>query len=90
VEITQPKTNIGNFIDSHIDAILELIEPKLELVKELTTKYTVGINCVGYYTNANPGFHLSKPLIQRVAGLGLWIDFDLYCSYDETSNEDAE
>jgi Domain of unknown function (DUF4279) len=87
-KLYSPKPKSEIFIDSHVEAVLELIESKLELIKELTTKYSVGINCVGFYTNANPGFHLSSALIQRVAQLGLWIDFDLYCSCDETANED--
>jgi hypothetical protein len=83
---SKPETEV--FLDSHIESVLHLIEPKRERIKELASKYYVGIQCVGYYTNANPGFHMSAELIQRVAALGLWMDFDLYCSCEEAANSE--
>ena len=41
-----------------------------------------GINCVGYYTRENPGFHLSRKLQRKLALLDLEIDFDEYLHCD--------
>jgi hypothetical protein len=79
----KPETEI--FLDTHVESILELIEPKANIIKALTSTYYVGIQCVGYYTKTNPGFHMSSALLHRVAALGLWMDFDLYCVCDEDS-----
>ena len=76
------------FQDSHITNILDAIEPQAAVLRELQTTCETGINCVGYYWNSNPGFHLSANLIGRCARLGLSIDFDLY-NYPE-ENEEAE
>ncbi len=80
---TKPETEI--FLDTHIESVLGLVEPRTEVIKKLVSLYYVGIQCVGYYTNANPGFHMSSELLQRVTALGLWLDFDLYCMCEENS-----
>ena len=67
------------FLDSHLAAVVDVLQERSEQLKALKNKYEVGINCVGYYTEANPGFHLSEQLIQKCASLGLSVDFDLYC-----------
>jgi tetrahydromethanopterin S-methyltransferase subunit B len=84
----KPKSEI--FLNNHIEALLEVIEPKQVLIKELTTRYDVGIQCAGFYNNVNPGFHLSNAIIKRVAELNLWIDFDLYCFCEGDSDKDAK
>jgi hypothetical protein len=71
----KPRTEI--FLDVHIESVLEQIEPRKEAIQVLAASYYVGIQCVGYYTNANPGFHLSNLITKRIAVLGLWVDFDL-------------
>ncbi len=72
-----PKNEI--FIDAHILSLINILETKAEQIKQLPNKYDVGINCVGYFTCANPGFHLDSKLLKRCAALNLSIDFDLYC-----------
>ncbi|MFC7339676.1 DUF4279 domain-containing protein [Haloferula chungangensis] len=76
------------FQSSHIANILEAVEPHSEVLRTLQKSCEVGINCVGYYWNSNPGFHLSADLIGRCARLGISIDFDLY-NYPE-EDEEAE
>ena len=71
-----PRTEV--FQDSHIKNILEVIYQKKHEILKLGTEYEVGINCVGYYSNVNPGFHISAELITQCAELNLSIDFDLY------------
>lgn len=81
-ELHSPLPRNVTFIDSHLKALMELLERKKEIIKNLQTEYETGINCVGYYTNSNPGFHLNKHLVQQLAELNLDIDFDLYCYCD--------
>jgi hypothetical protein len=73
---------------SHIENLLDAIEPRSAEIMMLRESCEMGINCVGYYWGANPGFHLSEQLIQRCAALRLSIDFDLYNFEEE--NEEAE
>lgn len=75
------------FMDAHISALLGVLEPKRDVRKTLQSKYETGINCVGYYTDANPGFHMSTELIQKLADWNVPVDFDLYCLCD---HEEAE
>lgn len=74
------------FQDSHIVDILSVLEPRIAALLELQKTCETGINCVGYYWNSNPGFHLSAELIHRCAKLSLSIDFDLY-NYPEEYEE---
>jgi len=76
------------FLDAHISALLELLKSKKDIIEKLQSSYETGINCVGYYTAANPGFHLSAEVIQQLAELSLSVDFDLYCLCDHEEEED--
>ena len=51
---------------------------KKDAIDKLKEKYEIGINCVGYYYDTNPGFHMSADLINSCSTLGISIDFDLY------------
>jgi len=75
-------------MESHLSNLMDVLDPKKEIIEEIQKKFETGINCVGFYTNSNPGFHMDKELIQRLAGLNLSIDFDLYCYCDH--EEEAE
>jgi Domain of unknown function (DUF4279) len=66
-------------IDDHITALVDIVEPRRQPLNTLRSQgIKMGINCVGRILG-NPGFHLAAPLIARCAGLGLSLDFDLYC-----------
>jgi hypothetical protein len=73
---------------AHVENLLDSIEPRSAELLELKKTCEIGINCVGYYWNSNPGFHLSADLIRRCARLDLGIDFDLYNFAEE--NEEVE
>ena len=64
--------------DAHISNLLEVLLQRKETIIELKSKYDMGINCVGYYHNANPGFNMSAELINSCSEIGISIDFDLY------------
>ncbi len=72
-----PRTEV--FMDMHLEALLSLLEPQAAAIQSTRSRYEFGINCVGYYHNENPGFHLSAALIARLHVLALDVDFDLYC-----------
>lgn len=76
------------FQDSHLENLLSVLKDRKEAIAQLNNDYEVGINCVGYYTNVNPGFHMSADLIKSYAELGLSIDFDLY-NYCEPESGNA-
>jgi hypothetical protein len=64
--------------DSHIANLIEVLSSRQEAIEILQEKYELGINCVGYYTEVNPSFHLSAELIKACGELNLSIGFDLY------------
>ena len=69
------------FQDAHLTNLMAELLPRVGSITEVGSRYAIGIDCVGYYTNVNPSFHMSAELIQQCAKLGVSIDFDLYnCS----------
>ena len=64
--------------DAHIANLVEVMLKKKDAIDKLKEKYEIGINCVGYYYDTNPGFHMSADLINSCSTLGISIDFDLY------------
>ena len=64
--------------DAHIENLIKIMLERKDKILQLQSTYEVGINCVGHYYNANPGFHMSSDLIKKCAELGVSIDFDLY------------
>ena len=65
-----------------------VLKDKRNAVALLDSKYDIGINCVSFYTNVNPGFYMSADLIRAYADLGLSIDFDLYNSCEAAMDND--
>ncbi len=87
-ELYSPVDCAEIFLDTHLKAILDIIEPKRTQILELREQgYSIGINCVGYYYDAHPGFNLSAELLSRLSTFSMDIDFDLYCLCAEDSKE---
>lgn len=79
-EVHSPLERSEIFLNKHIEAVLDIIEPKQVLILKFRENgWHIGINCVGYYSDEHPGFHLSSNIISRLAKLSLDVDFDLYC-----------
>ena len=79
-EIHSPIDRSEMFLDTHIEAVLNIIEPQRSQILSLRKQgCEIGINCVGYYYSENPGFHLSAELLSRLATFSMDVDFDLYC-----------
>ena len=73
---TLPITEV--FQDAHLSNLMGPLLRKRDEINKIGSRFEVGISCVGYYTNVNPGFHMSAKLIKQCAELGVSIDFDLY------------
>ena len=67
------------FVSEHLEALLPILESHRAEIESVSTKFHLGLQCVGYFTDAHPGFHMTTDLLARVASLKLSIDFDLYC-----------
>jgi hypothetical protein len=67
-----------------IRALLPLLEDHAEGVRDIARRYAAGIRCYAYYHEEyNPEVHLPADLVQRIAALGLSVDFDLYFLPDD-------
>ncbi len=84
-QFLSPLARGESFIQEYLEALLPALEARATVVRSLASRYSAGINCVGYFYGSNPGLHLSATLIERIAALRLAVDFDIY-NYNE---EDA-
>jgi hypothetical protein len=84
-ELLSPLARGENLLQEYLEALVAVLERRAHVVQSLASRYSAGINCVGYFYGSNPGLHLSASLIERIAALKLAVDFDLY-NYGE---EDA-
>lgn len=59
-QIHSPVDRSEIFLDVHIEALLDIIEPKRAQISELQAQgCDIGINCVGSYYGTHPGFNLA-------------------------------
>lgn len=66
-------------VEEQLSALLPLLEARADEVAEVRRRFEAGLMCACYFYETNPGYHLDTALLQRIAGLGLDLDFDLYC-----------
>ena len=85
-EFHSPLQRGEHLIQESLEALLPVLESRFEDILNLSSRYRVGINCVGYYYGSNPGLHLAAELIQRISALQLSVDFDLYNYVEENSS----
>jgi hypothetical protein len=74
-------------VGEHLAALLTQLEAHVAGVRSLASSSDVGIQCAAYWHTSQPGFHLSRELLSRVAALGVSLDFDMYCIGDEEALE---
>ena len=78
--LNSPLPESNTCIESHIEALLPLLEFNAEAVKKISEQYQTYLVCVGHFNEtARPAFHISKQTLVRIASLGVSIDADLYC-----------
>ena len=87
-EVLSPLPRGSEVLDSYVEALLNLLEPCAAEIRSLSSECEVGINCVGYFFSANPGFHFSRQVLQRLSTLGVSVDFDLYCYCAKCESEE--
>src|SRR5690349_9733659 len=66
-------------IEAHFENLLPQLEARREAVADVRTRFEARLAVAAYWYEVNPGFCLSASIVQRVAELGLEVDFDLYC-----------
>ncbi len=84
-KLLSPLPQDSYFLNEHLEALVDLLLPVAEKIRTMPVDFERGINCVGYYTRENPGFHLSRELQRKLVQLDLEIDFDEYLSCDMES-----
>jgi hypothetical protein len=77
-ELASPLPRGQGLLQDYLESLLTLLEPHAAAVRDVSSQFSAGINCVGYYYGSNPGLHLSAGLLTRLANLQLDVDFDLY------------
>jgi hypothetical protein len=66
-------------IEAHLENLLSQLESRGEAVADLRTRFEARLAVAAYWQEVNPSFSLSASVVERVAALGLELDFDLYC-----------
>ena len=66
-------------VDAHFDDLLPRLECRREAVADVRARFDARLAVAAYAHEVNPGFRLSAAVVQRVAALGLALDFDVYC-----------
>jgi uncharacterized protein DUF4279 len=74
-------------VDEHLDSLLAILEKHDAGLRAVAGKSAVGIQCAAFWHTSQPGFHLSKDLLARVATLGISLDFDMYCMDESEVSE---
>lgn len=64
-------------LDEHINALLSILEPRADSVRQLSVASTVELSCV-VYSDHNPGLSFDASVIAKIARLGAGLDIDLY------------
>ena len=69
--------------DEHLAAIVSQLERAAAGMREVLARFSAHLQCHSQFSTYNPGFEIPAALVQRVAALGLGIDFDLYVLYED-------
>ena len=72
-----PPTDKGQ-INDRIVAVLSLVEPHAEEIRDFATEGVVQITCVIYFEESFPALNFSPELISQIAGIGASLDIDVY------------
>jgi hypothetical protein len=77
--VLQSALPLAEPIEAHFEDLLPQLECRREAVADVRTRFEARLAVAAYWYEVNPGFCLSASVIQRVAALGLEVDFDMYC-----------
>jgi uncharacterized protein DUF4279 len=62
-------------VERHLEALLAKLEPRQKEIKEIAARFPVMIG-VAHAHEHHPGFHLEPPILERLARVGLPVDFE--------------
>jgi hypothetical protein len=65
-------------VTEHLRSLLDLLGPKLDVVRTLSEKYRVDLFCGFSSLSGQGGFTLDGAFLQRIAGLGVPLGVELY------------
>jgi hypothetical protein len=77
--VLQSTRPLAEPIEAHFENLLPRLESRRDAVAEVRTRFEARLSVAAYWHGANPGFRLTADVVQRVAALGLEVDFDVYC-----------
>jgi Ribonuclease G/E len=68
-----------NSIEDGLNALVNTLDGYEEVLEPLAQKYEAEVSIVVYFRGANPGFSISKKLLNHLNTLDINLDFDMYC-----------
>ena len=70
-------------LEEQIADVIQRLEPHVEAISDLGTKFETVMQLVGYFHSYYPGFALDQETIVKLARLRLGIDCDFYYLYSD-------
>lgn len=77
--VLQSTRPLAEPIEAHVENLLPRLESRREAVVDVRTRFKARLVVAAYWYAANQGFRLTADVLQRIAALGLEVDFDVYC-----------
>jgi hypothetical protein len=73
----------GMALETHVDDVIEQLEPAREKVVDLLQSVEGGVTLVGHFHRDYPGLYFDASTIARLATLKLGMDMDFYYLYSD-------
>ena len=70
-------------LESHVEDVLEQLQPAQKDVVELLKNIHGEMQLVGHFFSDYPGLHFEPSTISKLAALNLGVDFDFYYMYSD-------
>lgn len=64
-------------LESHIESLLKLLEPKADLIRKISDENMVEFSCA-IYSKETPALNFDRSVIGQISALGASLDVDLY------------
>lgn len=79
----QSELPLNEPVNTHLENLLPRLERREQAVREVCRRYQAHVAVAAYFYGVNPAITLPPELIERIAGLQLGLEFDLYCLTDQ-------
>lgn len=70
-------------VEHHVVDVLDQIRGREAVFQEIAKDLSIRMQCVGYYTEYNPGFQLKPEILKRLGDLGVTLDLDAYYLFED-------